>query len=99
MSRSFSASSGAMLDSSSITSTSLNISSNFYNSHSSNLSNSYNSNSISISNRLESDISIDYDALFCNDLNIESADRHMLNKYVIYRLNQYKTLNSEDYDL
>jgi hypothetical protein len=41
----------------------------------------------------------DYEALFDNDLNIEKADHLLLNKYVIYQLSQYSTLNVKDFDL
>ncbi len=87
MSRSLSASSDAMLDSFSITFISPLISS--HNSH---------SNSNSNPSRFESDMS-DYEALFDNDLNIEKADHFLLNKYVIYRVSQYMTLDTENYDL
>ncbi len=50
------------------------------------------------SSRLETDMS-DYEALFDNDLNIEKADHLLLNKYVIYQLSQYSTLNVKDFDL
>ncbi len=80
MSRSLSASSNAMFDSSFII--------------------SINSSNNSHPNppRFESDMS-DYEALFDNDLNIEKADHFLLNKYVIYRVSQYMTLDTEDYDL
>ncbi len=48
--------------------------------------------------RSESDMS-DYEALFGNGLNIEKADHSLLNKYVIYRVSQYMTLDTEDYGL
>jgi hypothetical protein len=42
---------------------------------------------------------VNSEILFQNDLNIETADQHILNKYVKYRLNQYAVLNAEDYGL
>jgi hypothetical protein len=85
MSRSLSALSDAMSDSFSITS--INISSH-----------NFHSNSNPNSSRFELDMS-DYETLFENDLNIEKADHSLLNKYVIYRVSQYMTLDIEDYDL
>ncbi len=42
---------------------------------------------------------VEMKVLFRNDLDIERANRHILNKYVIYRLSQYAAVNAEDYDL
>ncbi len=47
----------------------------------------------------ESEISVNLEFLFRNGLNIETADQHILNKYVKYRLDQYTALNAEDYGL
>jgi hypothetical protein len=37
--------------------------------------------------------------LFVNDLNIDNANSKILNKYVIYLLNDYAVVNIQDYDL
>jgi hypothetical protein len=47
----------------------------------------------------ESELSMDPEIFFQNGLNIETADQHILNKYVRYRLDQYAALNAEDYGL
>jgi hypothetical protein len=37
--------------------------------------------------------------IFCNDIDLEKADYHILNKYVNYRVSQYAVLEIENYDL
>jgi hypothetical protein len=36
---------------------------------------------------------------FVNDLNIKNANPKILNKYIIYLLNDYAVVNIHDYDL
>jgi hypothetical protein len=50
------------------------------------------------SSLLRSDLS-DFEKLFDNDLDIDKTDKKSLNKYVIYRLNQYIMLSSVNYHL
>jgi hypothetical protein len=50
------------------------------------------------SSLLSSDLS-DFEKQFDNDLNLDKADKKILNKYVFYRLSQYTLLNSVNYDL
>jgi hypothetical protein len=61
-----------------------------------------NSNLSNVSNLssslLSSDLS-DFEKQFDNDLDLDKADKKILNKYVFYRLNQYTLLNSVNYDL
>jgi hypothetical protein len=47
----------------------------------------------------DSQLSVNPEVLFQNDLNIETADQHILNEYTRYRLSQYAALNAEDYGL
>ncbi len=47
----------------------------------------------------DSQISVNSEILFQNDLNIETTDQHILNQYVRYRLDQYAALNVENYEL
>jgi hypothetical protein len=51
------------------------------------------------SSRFEFEIFLDVEAFFCNDIDLEKANHHLLNKYVIYRVFQYAALDIEDYDL
>lgn len=39
------------------------------------------------------------ETLFRNGLDLNNADRHIINKYVIYVLDQWAASNSEDYAL
>jgi hypothetical protein len=48
---------------------------------------------------LQSFLECDSEIFFQNGLNIETVDRHILNKYTRYRLSQYTALNVEDYEL
>jgi hypothetical protein len=48
---------------------------------------------------LESINLLEMEVLFENDLDIEQADRHILNQYVIYRFSQYSALNAKKFDL
>ncbi len=41
----------------------------------------------------------DFEKQFDNDLDLDKADKKILNKYVFYRLSQYTLLNSVNYDL
>jgi hypothetical protein len=41
----------------------------------------------------------DFEKQFDNDLDLNKADKKILNKYVFYRLSQYTLLNSVNYDL
>ena len=41
----------------------------------------------------------DFNALFELSFNIQKADYNLLNKYVIYKVNQYQAINIEDYSL
>jgi hypothetical protein len=61
-------------------------------------SQNFTKNSNSSSSFLSSDLS-DFEKQFDNDLNLDKADKKILNKYVFYRLNQYTLLNSVNYDL
>ncbi len=59
-------------------------------------------NSMNVSNSFSSLLSSDlpdFEKQFDNDLNLDKADKKILNKYVFYRLSQYTLLNSVDYDL
>ncbi len=47
----------------------------------------------------ESEILVNPEILFRNGLNLETADRDLLNKYVPYTFGQYAATNTEDYDL
>jgi hypothetical protein len=58
-----------------------------------------NQNSDPDSPRFDSEISIDVEAFFCNDIDLDKADHYILNKYVTYRVSQYAALDIEDYDL
>jgi hypothetical protein len=49
--------------------------------------------------RSDSEIFIDVETFFCNDIDLDKADHHILNKYVIYRVSQYAVLGIENYDL
>jgi hypothetical protein len=51
------------------------------------------------SSRFGSEISIDVETFICNDIDLEKADRHILNKDTRYRLDQYAALNVENYEL
>jgi hypothetical protein len=62
--------------------------------------NSTNQNSTdSDSSRSDFEISLDVETFFCNDIDLDKADHHILNKYVIYRVSQYAVLGIENYDL
>jgi hypothetical protein len=49
--------------------------------------------------RFDSEIFIDVETFFCNEIDLDKADHHILNKYVTYRVSQYAILDIEDYDL
>jgi hypothetical protein len=60
----------------------------------SNLSNVSNPSSSLLSSGLP-----DFEKQFGNDLDLDKADKKILNKYVFYRLSQYTLLNSVNYGL
>ena len=41
----------------------------------------------------------DFNALFEPSFNVREADYNLLNKYVVYKVNQYRAMNIEDYSL
>jgi hypothetical protein len=49
--------------------------------------------------RSDSKIFIDVETFFCNDIDLEKANHHILNRCVIYRVSQYAILGTEYYDL
>jgi hypothetical protein len=49
--------------------------------------------------RSDFEISLDVETFFCNDIDLDKADHHILNRYVIYRVSQYAALDIENYDL
>ncbi len=51
------------------------------------------------SSRFVFEIFINVKTFFCNDIDLEKADHHILNKYVIYRVSQYAFFDIENYDL
>jgi uncharacterized protein len=51
------------------------------------------------SSRFDSKISINVETFFCNNIDLDKADHHMLNRYVTYRVSQYAVLDIENYDL
>ncbi len=62
--------------------------------------NSTNQNSAdSDSLRSDSEIFLDVETFFCNDIDLDKANHHILNRYVTYRVSQYAVLGIENYDL
>jgi hypothetical protein len=51
------------------------------------------------SSRFDFEIFLDVETFFCNDIDLDKANHHILNKYVTYRLSQYASLDIENYDL
>ncbi len=49
--------------------------------------------------RSGSEISLDVETFFCNDIDLDKANHHILNRYVTYRVSQYAFLDTENYDL
>jgi hypothetical protein len=65
-----------------------------------NLTNQTHQNSAdSDSSRFDSKIFIDVETFFCNDIDLDKANHHILNKYVNYRVSQYAVLDIENYNL
>jgi hypothetical protein len=56
-------------------------------------------NSDSDLSRFGSEIFIDMKTFFCNDIDLDKTNHHILNKYVTYRVSQYAVLDIENYDL
>jgi hypothetical protein len=52
-----------------------------------------------LSSSLLSSVLSDFEKQFDNDLDLDKANKKILNKYVFYRLSQYTLLNSVNYDL
>ncbi len=51
------------------------------------------------SSRFDSKIFIDVKTFFCNDIDLDKTNHHILNRYVTYRVSQYAVLGIENYDL
>ncbi len=51
------------------------------------------------SSRSGSEIFIDVETFFCNDIDLDKTDHHILNKSVTYRVSQYAVFGIENYDL
>jgi hypothetical protein len=49
--------------------------------------------------RFDSEIFIDVETFFCNDIDLEKTDHCILDRYVTYRVSQYAVLDIENYDL
>ncbi len=64
-----------------------------------NLTNQTHRNSDSDSSRFDFEISLDVETFFCNDIDLDKANHHILNRYVTYRVSQYAAFGIEDYDL
>ncbi len=58
-----------------------------------------NRNPDSESFRFDFEIFLDVKTFFCNDIDLEKANHHILNRYVTYRVSQYAFLGIENYDL
>ncbi len=58
-----------------------------------------NRNSDSESSRFDFEIFVDVETFFCNDIDLEKANHHILNRYITYRVSQYAFLGIENYDL
>jgi hypothetical protein len=64
-----------------------------------NLTNRIHRNSDSDLSRFDLEIFIDVKTFFCNDIDLDKANYHILNRYVIYQVSQYAILDIENYDL
>jgi hypothetical protein len=51
------------------------------------------------SSRFDFEIFLDVETFFCNDIDLDKANHHILNRYVTYRVSQYAVLGIENYDL
>jgi hypothetical protein len=58
-----------------------------------------NQNSDSDSSRFDFEIFLDVETFFCNDIDLDKANHHILNKYVTYWVSQYAAFDIENYDL